>query len=94
MAVKKVYLGSIGPYLFDDTDDIDDPDGDFAGRQVAPITAEQLQITSAPAANDQVIRFQELISDLRRYSVLASPTLTAFTPSNKRDFRYLFMLGG
>lgn len=32
MATKKVYIGSVGPYLYDDTDNVDDPDGDFAGQ--------------------------------------------------------------
>ncbi len=31
MAEKKVYIGSFGPFLFDDTDSIDDSDGDFSG---------------------------------------------------------------
>lgn len=36
MAVKKIYIGSFGPALYDDTDDIDDVDGDFSGEtQVA-----------------------------------------------------------
>ena len=32
MAEKKVYIGSMGPFLFDDTDPIDDQDGDFTGE--------------------------------------------------------------
>lgn len=32
MATKKVYIGSVGPFLFDDTNLIDDPDGDFPGE--------------------------------------------------------------
>ncbi len=32
MAEKKVYLGSVGPYLYDDTDLLDDEDGDLAGE--------------------------------------------------------------
>lgn len=32
MATKKVYIGSIGPFEYDDTELIDDPDGDFAGE--------------------------------------------------------------
>jgi len=31
MTERKVYIGSFGPFLFDDTDSIDDPDGDFSG---------------------------------------------------------------
>lgn len=32
MAIKKVYIGSIGPFLYDDADLVDDPDGDFPGE--------------------------------------------------------------
>lgn len=46
MAEKKTYLGSQGPYLFDDTDNLDDPDGDFSGQgQVGIITDSQVVAT-------------------------------------------------
>jgi len=32
MAVKKIYIGSVGPFEYDDTDLIEDADGDFAGE--------------------------------------------------------------
>lgn len=32
MAERKIYIGSEGPYLYDDTELIDDPDGDFSGE--------------------------------------------------------------
>lgn len=32
MAEKKIYIGSVGPLLYDDTDDINDADGDFSGE--------------------------------------------------------------
>jgi len=32
MAEKKVYIGSIGPFIYDDDDLIDDEDGDFSGE--------------------------------------------------------------
>lgn len=34
MAEKKVYIGSIGPLLFDDVDLLDDVDGDFSGQTI------------------------------------------------------------
>ena len=95
MAEKKVYIGSEGPFLFDDTDTVDDPDGDFAGLNQKAITAEQLQITSAPSGTGEVVRWDELIADARRYSVLASPTVTGFEPKETRNpLRYSFMMGG
>jgi hypothetical protein len=33
MAIKKVYIGSIGPFEYDDSEDIDDIDGDFVGEK-------------------------------------------------------------
>lgn len=32
MTERKFYIGSMGPYLFDDADPIDDQDGDFSGE--------------------------------------------------------------
>lgn len=32
MALKKVYIGSVGPFVYDDEKDINDPDGDFSGE--------------------------------------------------------------
>lgn len=32
MAVQKIYIGSLGPFLYDDADLIGDVDGDFSGE--------------------------------------------------------------
>jgi len=40
VTIRKVYIGSIGPYLFDDTDDLDDGDGDFSGQKVEGIISD------------------------------------------------------
>jgi hypothetical protein len=32
MAVKSLYLGSVGPFKYDDTDLVNDPDGKFVGE--------------------------------------------------------------
>jgi hypothetical protein len=40
MAEKKVYLGSMGPYLFDDGDLVDDPDGDWNGEDVVGVRSD------------------------------------------------------
>lgn len=40
MALKKVYVGSFGPALYDDTDDIDDVDGDFSGKTQQALTTD------------------------------------------------------
>jgi hypothetical protein len=46
VAEKKVYLGSQGPYLFDDSDTLNDPDGDFSGQgQVGIVSDSQVVAT-------------------------------------------------
>lgn len=40
MAVKKVYIGSVGPFLFDDGNLINDPDGDFSGEYQKGLTTD------------------------------------------------------
>ena len=32
MTERKIYIGSVGPFLYDDADPIDDQDGDFSGE--------------------------------------------------------------
>ena len=60
MTVKKFYLGSLGPFLYDDTDDIDDPDGDFSGEtQKGFITDGSIQTTYDPIADNDVLRLKD-----------------------------------
>jgi len=40
VTVKKLYLGSVGPYLFDDAYLIDDPDDDWDGEYQRGITTD------------------------------------------------------
>jgi hypothetical protein len=40
MAERKVYVGSMGPYLIEDTDDLDDADGDFSGQKMVGIVSD------------------------------------------------------
>ena len=57
MAIKKVYIGSVGPFLYDDTEPINDPDGDFAGQsQQAVATDGQLIVQTAASDDDEVRR--------------------------------------
>lgn len=57
MANKKVYFGSHGPFIYDDTALVDDPDGDFAGETTRGITTDgQLLINEAPTELTNVVR--------------------------------------
>ena len=57
MAEKKLYLGSVGPYLFEDDELIEDEDGDFSGELRHAITTNrQMIVTETPTGDDELIR--------------------------------------
>ena len=57
MAIKKLYIGPLGPYIWDDTATIDDPDGDFSGEtRRSFVTDKQIYIDDSPTENEHVIR--------------------------------------
>jgi hypothetical protein len=57
MTVRKVWVGSVGPYLYDDTDLINDSDGDIAGMSFAALsTTGQLHVEEPPTESDNVLR--------------------------------------
>ena len=65
MAEHKIYIGTRGPYYYDDTDNIDDPDGDFAGLTRHGFATQGTgYFGSAPVADDEVIRFQDIAAGL------------------------------
>jgi len=37
MTLRKLYIGSVGPIVYDDTDLVDDPDGDFVGETLKAV---------------------------------------------------------
>lgn len=59
---RKVYIGSVGPFLYDDEDDINDPDEDEFGednKQCALVTNQQIVITEPPTKEGHVMRKDE-----------------------------------
>jgi|LGOV01.1.fsa_nt_gb hypothetical protein len=57
MALRKLYIGSVGPFLYDDADPIDDPDGDFAGEDYKGlVTNGQMLVEAPPTQDNEVIR--------------------------------------
>ena len=46
MTERKVYIGSVGPYLFEDTDDLADGDGDFSGQKMAAGVTDGVQVAA------------------------------------------------
>lgn len=67
MTERKIYIGSVGPFLFDDTDPIDDADGDFPGEVMRGM------------ATDADILAANIDQDL---STGASPTFVAINIQN------------
>ncbi len=61
MTIRKYYIGSLGPFLYDDTDLINDPDGDFAGEDLHGfITDGPVKVDSVPAVASDVLRFDDI----------------------------------
>ncbi len=100
---KKAYFGSHGPFLYDETALIDDPDGDFSGETVRGITVDQAFVKDAPGSGEEVVRLDDIEVTARRYTALANPA-SGFTLPNRSgstsklpanptdDFRYMFMM--
>ncbi len=61
MADKKLYGPGFGPYLYDDTLTLDDPDGDFLDElQDASMTTGQHWVGEAPTKPEHVVRLVDL----------------------------------
>ena len=61
MAEQKIYIGSHGPFLYDDTDPIDDPDGDFAGESMSGMALSgQMIVETAPSQANHIARKNEV----------------------------------
>jgi hypothetical protein len=77
MALRKFYVGSLGPFEYDDTDAIDDADGDFSGESYnAIVTSGQLRIGEVPSDSMHAVRKSELDALAGTYEE-GSFTLTA-----------------
>lgn len=69
MTIKKFYIGPFGPYEYEDTDNIDDPDGDFSGEtQQSLATTGTMIVDGAPTSDNHVIRLSELNSSSSTYA--------------------------
>lgn len=55
MATRKFYIGSHGPFYYEDADLINDPDGDFAGLFNSALTWEGGQVPGFPTGASGVI---------------------------------------
>lgn len=64
MAVREYYIGTVGPFYYDDTDTYDD---DPAIHHCALRTPQQLYIGTAPIGDKQVVRLEDLVTALIGY---------------------------
>lgn len=63
MAEQKLYVGSVGPFLYNDVDTINDPDGDFSGANYHGIaTTGQIYVETAPTDPNHVMRFGDIFT--------------------------------
>jgi hypothetical protein len=57
MTLRKFYIGSHGPFLYDDDDDINDPDGDFSGETHGGIVTDgPVRVGATPTVDNDVLR--------------------------------------
>ena len=94
MAEQKIYIGSVGPFLFEDTDPIDDEDGDFSGEtQQAMRTAAPIRTSHSPSDDNDVIRLVDM-EETKRYGIMNIPGSLKQSKSGglviqARDKRYI-----
>lgn len=60
MAVRKVWLGSVGPYLFDDESELTDDDLDVGTLVQGMTSTGQLNITGTPTEDSHVLRYGDI----------------------------------
>lgn len=63
MATRKVWIGSVGPFLYDNTDEIEDDD--LPGGSVPQggmTTTGQMIVTEAPTEDGHILRFEDISS--------------------------------
>ena len=69
MAVKKIYFGSVGPILYDDASNVDDPDGDFSNLTFRDTMDKGSIVIEIFATQAEAV---EKFKDKLRYQVLSN----------------------
>ena len=65
MAVKHFYTGGMGPYFYEDTDDILDPDGNFTSMTShALVTDGQIIVEETPSDDNPVARLIDILENI------------------------------
>lgn len=83
MAEKKIYIGSVGPYLFEDDELINDldedgnPTGDFSGvYRHALVSDRQLFITEEPTLDNHLMRHIDSLVGIINYRIATGVSIT------------------
>jgi hypothetical protein len=78
MAVKKVWIGSVGPYLYDDEQELEDDDVP-SGTLYRGMTTTQINLLDAPTETSHLLRLGDIGTEVQEYhanlDALASLTL-------------------
>ena len=83
MATKYFYVGGMGPYFYDDTDALLDPDGNFPGvTSHALVTDGQLIVEETPSEDNNVVRLIDLYENktevFTETGTIADDTIVAY----------------
>ena len=62
MALKEVWIGSVGPFLYEDTDTYED------GEDLRGLRVEQMFMDNAPASDNEVLRRADIDTDITNHS--------------------------
>lgn len=95
MAEKRVWLGSVGPYLYEDTDQYnpnpDDPDSIEDLTSLYGIRTEgQIKVETAPTTDDEGVRYQDIVDDTLVVPVRKLATLSDFDTTQSPGLFDLF----
>lgn len=91
MAEQKVWVGSAGPFLYDDADLIADDEGDLPGATYASVaTTGQMRVLQAPTENGHVLRKEDVgpSATLPYETGTVSLTVNGFTTAISVDCKY------
>ena len=69
MTVKRFWIGSLGPYFYDDTEDVIDPDAVVVEKQAGIVSEGVIKALTAPADPEDVLRLSDLVGVIYAVSV-------------------------
>jgi len=90
MAEQKVWVGSVGPFLYNDADLYEDEDGDLSGQEyVGVATTGTMVAVGTPSNDNEVLRWQ----DRHSFSSLINATLVSGVLTLNDGDNYIALTG-